>query len=184
MSDKWVECRANETGVQKFLSLKNFLCDLAHCCVTVNVCRQERGWGKRVQTMALACWVEKVTFDQNISRLTSLTHSLVHDQAIPVSNCCLFHHLGLCGWDAHPQGCSRGQPGMYQSSLDLGSQSWVSHVIRSVLSLFLYYPAFQFHLCKESSPNSHSFSSAWRTCKFTWDVNVMFFYNNFLLIFI
>lgn len=54
-----------------------------------------------------------------------------------VYNCSLLSS-GLCGRDAHPQGCSCGQPGVYQRSLDSGSESWVSPVIRSVSSfLFL-----------------------------------------------
>lgn len=46
------------------------------------------------------------------------------------------HHSGLCGWDAHPQGCSCGQSGMYQCSLDSGSESWVSPVISPISSFF------------------------------------------------
>ncbi|MEQ2205441.1 hypothetical protein XENOCAPTIV_029563, partial [Xenoophorus captivus] len=30
---------------------------------------------------------------------------------------------GLCGRDAHPQGCSSGQSGLHQCSLDSGSES-------------------------------------------------------------
>lgn len=51
------------------------------------------------------------------------TTGLVHNHAFLSVTAVFCHHSGLCGRDAHPQGCSCGQSGVYQRSLDSGSES-------------------------------------------------------------
>lgn len=95
-----------------------------------------------------------------LCRVLATTTVIVHNTGMFVCVTTVFCHLsGLCGRVAHPQGCSCRQSGVYQHSLDSGSESWVSPVIRSVTSfLSLCTIQHQLHLCKGSPPNSNQSS--------------------------
>lgn len=154
----------------------------AHDCVTVNVCRHDWSWGKKFKQRLWSAGLKQLHLNLlevslTCMYLTILTCSLVHNQAFQsVTAVCFIS--GLCGRDAHPQGCSWGQPGMYQSSLDLGSKSWVSRVIRSVFLLFLYSQ----HFCSTFARDHHQTLVAFKqTYKFPWDVNVTLKKHKFII---
>lgn len=159
-----------------------------HLCVTVNVCRRVEVWVKSsgstelqpilipvVCCLTLEKWKgvdREGAVDKNIIHIWYLklltvevhTAASVHNTVVIFFFVCVtavFCHLsGLCGRDAHPQGCSCGQSGVHQRSLDSGSKSWVSPVITPTSS-FLFFCSFQ-HLSYTfymgSPPNSNQSS--------------------------
>lgn len=155
MVERWVWPKINQSSKMPFTEIFPLLPILAHDCVTVNVCRHDWSWGKKFKQKLWSAGLKRLhlnLLEMSLAcmYLTILTCSVVHNQAFQsVMAVCFIS--GLCGRDAHPQGCSWGQPGMYQSSLDLGSKSWVSHVIRSVFLLFLYYQ----HFCSTFARDHH-----------------------------